>query len=74
MPDRDRFTIKLVCQLCWILADARVSVAEGKDPDDADGDFRVDYCPTTFRVTRETGITRTTQIVCANCGDVVRGH
>lgn len=72
MVPRIRFTIRLVCQLCWVLADAQVSMAS--DAEAPAPDFRVDHCPSTFRVTLETGSRATTRIVCAACGDIVHGH
>jgi hypothetical protein len=72
MTPRIRFAIKLVCQPCWVLGDAEVS--EDGVPGRAHPDLRVEYCPASFRVIQEGGTLATTRIVCAACGEVVRGH
>jgi len=72
MSRRERFTIRLVCQLCWVLGDAEVS--EDSAADRRGPDTRVEYCPSTFRIGGEGGTLATTRIACATCGEIVHGH
>jgi hypothetical protein len=69
---RDRYSIKLICQPCWVLGHAEVS--EDADPNRREPDFRVEYCPATFHVIRETRTRATTRIACAACGELVHGY